>query len=232
METVPQISTAERLTSTPVDASTVARVKILAVVLALTSLATVPVGLLWLEPAGGGETYSYADIAGDRDQWWTVLNLGAVNGIVNVALLAVATLVLVRGRGSAWATWGAVAMGLGIAVQAVGVAGWASAYFYATDPAVSAAAGKAVVDAANHDQGHLFALLVPGALLVVVGTVLQVVGLLRAKAVPVWVPIGVLFSVITFFVPGNGLAGLVTSLPMAAGSIGLAYFAVRAVQHR
>ena len=36
-----------------------------------------------------------------------------------------------------------------------------------------------------------------------------------------------LFSVITFFVPGNGIAGLVTSIPMAAGALGLAYYAVR-----
>ena len=225
-------ATADRMSSTTAEAATVTRVRILAVVLSLTALAAIAIGLLWLEPAGGGETYSYADIAADRDQWWLVLNLGAVNAVVNVALMALATLVLVTGRGSTWATWGAVAMWLGVACQATGVAGWASAYFYATDADVSAAAGKAVIEAANNDQGHLFALMIPGALLVVVGTVLQVVGLFRAKVVPVWVPIGVLFSVITFFVPGNGLAGLVTSIPMAAGSIGLAYFALRRVQQR
>lgn len=220
---------AERLTTVAPDPATVTRVKILAVALSLTALAAIAVGLLWLEPADGGETYAYADIAGDRDQWWTVLNLGAVNAILNVALLAVATLVLVRGRGSTWATWGAVMMWIGVALQGVGVAGWASAYFYATDPDVASSAGKAVVEAANNDQGHLFALMIPGALLVVLGTVLQVVGLFRARVVPAWVAVGVLFSVITFFVPGNGALGLITSLPMAAGSIGVAYFAVRQV---
>jgi hypothetical protein len=61
------------------------------------------------------------------------------------------------------------------------------------------------------------------ALLVVLGTVLQCIGLFRAHVVPVWVPICLLVSVLTFLVPGNGVLGLVTSIPMAAGAIGLGY---------
>jgi hypothetical protein len=74
--------------------------------------------------------------------------------------------------------------------------------------------------------------LIPGALLVLLGTLLQCVGLFRAHVVPVWVPIALLFVVITFIVPGNGVLGLVTSIPMAAGAIGLGYFAVRSVAER
>ena len=48
---------------------------------------------------------------------------------------------------------------------------------------------------------------------------LQCIGLFRAKVVPVWVPIALLFTVITFLVPGSGALGLVTSLPMTAGAI-------------
>ena len=59
----------------------------------------------------------------------------------------------------------------------------------------------------------------------VLGTVIQCVGLFRARAVPVWVPIGLLFTVLTFVVPGDGALGLVTSIPMAVGAIGLGYFA-------
>jgi hypothetical protein len=47
--------------------------------------------------------------------------------------------------------------------------------------------------------------------------------------VPVWVPVALLFVVITFVVPGNGALGLITSIPMAVGAIGLGYFAVRSV---
>ena len=67
-----------------------------------------------------------------------------------------------------------------------------------------------------------------GAVLVLVGAVLQCVGLFRSRAVPKWVPVLLLFVVITFVVPGSGLAGLLTSIPMAAGAIGLGYHAWRA----
>lgn len=220
-------TTPERERTITVDRATAIRVRILAVVLAATAVTAVAVGVLWPEPSGGGETYSYADIAANRELWWGLLGLGAAVAVINVPLQALAVLLLVRERGSAWATWGATAMWLGVALQATGVAGWASAYFYATDAQVEAAAGRAVIDAANTDEAHLFALMIPGALLVLVGTVLQCVGLFRARVVPVWVPVAMLFTTLTFVIPGNGLAGLITSAPMAAGSIGLAYFLTR-----
>ncbi len=204
------------------------RLALLAVVLAVTSALTVVGGVLWPEPAAGGETYAFSDIEPRRDLWWALLSGLAVNGIVAVVLQALAALVLVRARGSAWVTTGAALMVLGIALQAVGVAGWASAYFYATGPDVDPAVGRAVVEAANADQGHLFGLLVPGALLVVVGTVAQSVGLLRSHEVPRWVPWALLVTVLTFVVPGSGAWGLVTSVPMAIGAAALGWFAWRA----
>jgi hypothetical protein len=204
------------------------RIGVLAAVLAVASALTVVGGLAWPEPAGGGETYAFSDIEPRRDLWWGLLSGLAVVGIVTVVLQALAALVLVRGRGSTWATVGAALMVLGIAVQAVGVAGWASAYFYATDPGLDPAVGRAVVEAANADQGHLFGFLVPGALLVVLGTVAQSVGLLRSHAVPRWVPWALLFTVLTFVVPGSGLLGLVTSVPMAVGAAALGWFAWQA----
>ena len=212
-----------------VDRSTVGRVKLLAVVLGMTAVAAAIGGVFWPEASGGGETYSYADIAPVRDLWWGLLGTLTVVGLVNVTLQALATMILVRARGSVWATVGACLMWVGIGLQATGVAGWASAYFYPTDPSLEKSVGSAVIEAANNDQAHLFAFLIPGALLVVLGTVLQCVGLFRAHVVPVWVPIALLFSVITFIVPGDGALGLVTSIPMAVGAIGLGYFAVRSV---
>ncbi len=212
-----------------IDRANVGRVKLLAVVLGLTAVAAAVGGIFWPEAADGGDTYSYADIAGDRDLWWALLGFLSVNGLVNIFLLALAVLFLVRERGHVWATTGAAFMIVGISAQAVGVAGWASAYFYATDPGVEEAVGTAVVEAANDDQGHLFAFLIAGAVLVIIGTVLAVVGLVRAQAVPWWVSAGLLFSIITLFVPAEGALGLVTSIPMAAGAIGLGYFAVRRV---
>jgi hypothetical protein len=213
----------------PVDRATSSRVAVLAIVLGTTAVVAAVGGVFWPEPGGGGETYTYADIAPDRDLWWTLLGTIAVIAIVNVSLQALATMMLVRERGSVWATVGGALMWLGIAMQGAGVAGWASAYFYPTDPAVDRSIGTAVVEAANNDQAHLFGFLIPGALLVVVGTVLQCVGLFRAHVVPVWVPIALLFTILTFIVPGNGVAGLITSIPMAAGAIGLGYYVWRTV---
>lgn len=215
-----------------VDRSTTVRITILALVLGTTAVAAAVAGVFWPEPEGGGETYSYADIAPDRGLWWGLLCGLAVVAVVNVTLQAVATMFLVRGRGSVWATVGGSLMWLGIASQATGVAGWASAYFYPTDPSLEKSVGSAVIEAANDDQGHLFAFLIAGALLVTLGIVLQCVGLFRARVVPVWVPIALLFTVITFIVPGSDALGLVTSVPMAGGAIALGYYAWRNVtQH-
>jgi hypothetical protein len=216
-----------------IDRSTLARVKLLALALGVTAVAAAVGGLLWPEAQGGSETYSYAEIAPDRELWWGLLGGLSVVAIVNVPLQAMATMFLVRERGSVWATVGGSLMWVGIGLQATGVAGWASAYYYPTDPGLDQAIGSAVIKAANNDQGHLFALLVPGALLVVLGTVLQCIGLIRAHAVPVWVPIALLFTIATFIIPGNGALGLVTSIPMTLGAIGLGYFAwQRAVESR
>lgn len=220
-------SIADRTPVGAIDSSTTVRITILAIVLGTTAIAAAVAGVFWPEPDGGGETYSYADIAPDRGLWWGLLGGLAVLAVVNVTLQAVATMFLVRGRGSAWATVGGSLMWLGIAAQAVGVAGWASAYFYPTDPALEKSVGSAVIEAANDDEAHLFAFLVSGALLVTLGTVLQCVGLFRAHVVPVWVPIALLFTLLTFIVPGNGALGLITSVPMAAGAIGLGYHAWR-----
>lgn len=212
-----------------IESATRHRVALVAVALATTSVAAIVGGLFWPEPAGGGETYSYADIADQRTLWWSLLMGLAAMAVVNVPMQALATMLLVRRRGSTLATTGGVLMWVGSGLQAVGVAGWAAAYFFATDPSVDSAAGSAVVEAANADMGHLFGLMIPGAAVVLVGTVIQCVGLFRSHAVPRWVPIAALTIVLTFVIPGNGVLGLITSIPMAAGSIGLAYYAWRSV---
>ncbi|TXL58046.1 hypothetical protein [Aeromicrobium terrae] len=211
------------------DASTVVRVRLLAVVLAVTAIATVPGGVLWPDTSTGEESYAFSDVEPIRQTWFAVLLAIAVVAAVNVPAQALVTVLLVRARGAAWATWGAALMWVGIALQAAGAAFLAGAYYFPTDPSVPRSAGEAVFSAAADDQGHLYGVLVAGALTVVVGTVLQVVGLFRARVVRVWVPLALLFSVLTFLVPGNGVVGLVTSLPMAAGSVALAWCAWRMV---
>jgi len=199
------------------------RVGIVALLLALTAVAAVPGGLLWPEPAAGGESYAYSDIQPVRDLWWGLLVFLSGALVINVPAQALLTTLLVRSRGAAWATTGAVVMWIGTALYAVGGAGWAAAYYFATAPGVDAS----VIERINDDSAHLFAVMIPGALLVAVGTVIQAVGLWRSHAVPRWIPLLWLTIIATFVVPGNGIAGLLTALPMTAASLGTAYYAWR-----
>jgi hypothetical protein len=199
------------------------RVGIVALLLAITAVAAVPGGLLWPEPAAGGETYAYSDIQPVRDLWWGLLVVLSGALVINVPAQALLTTLLVRRRGAAWATTGAVVMWIGTALYAVGGAGWAAAYYFATASGVDASA----IERINDDSAHLFGVMIPGALLVALGTVIQAVGLWRSHAVPRWIPVLWLTIIATFVVPGIGIAGLLTALPMTAASLGTAYYAWR-----
>jgi hypothetical protein len=197
------------------------RVGYVAIALAFTAVAALPGGLLWPEPSGSGETYTYAAIQPHRALWWGLLVALGANLVINVPAQALLTVLLVRARGAAWATVGGIIMWIGTALYAVGVGGWATAYYFATAPGVD----PSVIERINDDMGHVLGALIPGSMLVAIGTVLQAVGLLRSRAVPRWIPVLWLVIVATFIVPGNGVAGLITAVPMTAAALGTAYYA-------
>jgi hypothetical protein len=209
------------------DPVTRRRIGLVSLVLAITSVVALPGGLLWPDPAAGGETYTYADIQPLRDRWWALLVFLSANLVLGVPAQALVTTFLVRRRGAAWATVGGLVMWIGTALYAVGVAGWAATYYFATAPGVEVAAGTSVMEHVADDTLHLFGATITGALMVAIGTVIQVVGLWRSHAVPRWVPLLLLVIVLSFVIPGNGWIGLTTAVPMAAGAIGLAYYAWR-----
>lgn len=220
-------STTSALHAEPRESATAHRIGLLAVVLAITSVTAVVGGVLWPEPSGGGETYAFADIADQRELWWGLLTGLAICGILGTTLQAVAAMYLVRHRGSTWTTIGAVLLILGITAQGVGVAGWAAAYFFPTDPSLDPTAGKLAFEAVNDNIGYIFAVMITGAALAILGQIAQAVGLLRAKVVPVWIPIGLMTAILTFLIPGNGVVGLITALPMAIAACALGWYAYR-----
>ncbi|MEP6651494.1 MAG: hypothetical protein ABJA74_16505, partial [Lapillicoccus sp.] len=64
------------------DPVTSRRIRVVAVVLAVTAVAAVPAGVLWPEATGGGQAYAYGDIAPVRDLWWgLLLGLGALQSL-------------------------------------------------------------------------------------------------------------------------------------------------------
>ena len=223
------MSTATTTDTTPTEVrepSTRFRIGLLALALTITSLIAIPGGLLFPEPAAGGDTYAYSDIAPVRDRWWTLLVTLSVLLVLNLPAQALASMTLVRRKGSGWVTTGGALMWAATALQTVGVAGWAAAYYFATAPGVD----QSVVGRINDDTAHLFGLVIAGALLAAVGTVVQGVGLLRSRVLPRWVPIASMTVVLTFVLPNSGPAGLVTSVPMTAGAIALAWFAWKRVR--
>ncbi len=207
------------------DPVTRRRIGLVSLVLGVTTVVALPGGLLWPEPAAGGETYTYADIQPLRDRWWWLLVLLSANLVLNVPAQALLTTFLVRRRGAAWATVGGLVMWIGTALYAVGAAGWAATYYFATG--VDAATGTPVMESVADDTFHLFGAMIPGALMVAIGTAIQAVGLFRSHAVPRWIPLLLLVVLVTFVIPGNGWVGLITAVPMAAAAIGLAYYAWR-----
>ncbi len=219
-------ATSSPTTTEAPERSTRRRTALLCVVLVVTSLLAVPGGLLFPEPAAGGDTYAYTDIAPLRDRWWTLLVTLSALALLNLPALALASMSLVRRRGAGWVTTGGAVMWIGAGLQAVGVAGWASAYYFATASGVD----TSVIERINDDTAHLFGLVIAGALLAALGTILQGVGLIRSRALPLWVPIASMTALLTFVLPNSGAAGLVTSLPMTAAAIAIAYYAWKRVR--
>lgn len=194
-------------------------------VLVVTSLLAIVGSLLWPEPAAGN-WYTYQDIAPIRERWWNVLTGLSVGLVLNVPAQALAALILTPDRGAMWTTAGASLMWLGTGLYAVGVGGWASVYFFGTHPALDVANGTRLLDQVADDP-RLFAVALPGALLVALGTVVQAVGLWRSRALPRWVPILSLTIVLSFIAPGSGIVGALFGIPVAVAGTAIGYYAWR-----
>ncbi|MGY2873022.1 hypothetical protein ACVW00_000212 [Marmoricola sp. URHA0025 HA25] len=207
--------------------ATGSRVSLVCAVLVLTALAFIPIGLAWPTVTDSGTVLRVDDIAPVRDSMWLMVMLTAVLGPLNIAAQGIAVVVLVRTRAAGAATWGAALMILGGVMEAVGVANFAAAYFYPSDPAVAHSAAADVYDAIAHDHTHLLVLQLPGHLLLTAGIITQAVALFRGGAVPWWVPTLTLAILLTYAFPGSGALGLVSVVPMTAGCVAVAYFARR-----
>ena len=211
---------------TPADQDTTrSRTFLLFIVLAVTSAMGVVLMALWPEPAAEG-FYSYGEIAPIRDRWWLVGTLLAAGFVINVPAQAVAAMLVARHRGATWATAGGLAMVVGAALQATAIAGWTTLYYYATGPGLDASAATAFLDRVGSDS-RLFAVALPGALLVMIGTVLQAVGLWRSRAIPRWVPILSLLILPTFVLPAGGLIGFLVQLPLGVAAVAIGWYAWR-----
>jgi hypothetical protein len=211
------------------DGATRSRITAVCVVLAVTGIGAIPIGLLWPGGSDSGTVLTVDDVSSYRQTWWVLIMSGAVLTSLNVPAQAVAVLTLVRERGAGGATWGAGLMWVGAVLEAVGLAGFAAAYFYPSDPSVPHGAGAAVFGSIAQDHAHLLAIQLPGHLMSTIGIVVQAIALLRSRTVPRWVAIISLSILVTYVIPGSHLIGLVTQLPLAATCLALSYYARRRV---
>ncbi len=214
----------------PTARATRTRITVVCVVLAVTGLVSVPIGVLWPGNSDSSAVLTVADVQSYRQSWWVLIMVGGVLTALNAPAQAIAVLTLVRERGASEATWGAGLLWVGAVAAAVGLAGFAAAYFYPSDPSVSRAAGTEVFTSIANDDRHLLVVQIPGHLMLTAGVVLQAVALFRARVVPTWVPILSLSVLVTYVIPGSHAIGLVTQLPWAATCIAVAYFAGRRVR--
>jgi hypothetical protein len=180
------------------------------------------------EPAGAdGLLPGYAEIAPMRGYLWAFFVVAGVQLVVGACAAAVAGWLLAPARGARWSTVGGSVIWLGAAIYGVGIGGWATAYYFATDRStLGARSASALVHRINHDTAHMLAVPVTGAVLIAVGSLALSVGLWRARTVPKWVVlVGALSSVATLALEPSTAAGLVAEAASSITTIAIGWYA-------
>lgn len=205
---------------------------IAAVALALAALAQIV--MLLVRPWGERNDLVYDSVAPIRSSLWTGT---LVDGVTFAAIGITLSLIvcnLVRSRGSAWATVGAVVTTLGAIVYAMGALALGTFVWYATSTsAIGEDAGRALMKSAVGSGGHPDASLatiplIAGFVAVTAGSVLLFAALIRAAAVPRWLPITLLIATAGEFLSEGRAADLVQIVWMAlAGTLAVVAVKVR-----
>jgi hypothetical protein len=207
------------------------RLALLFAVILATSLSAFALSFAsFVKPIGDSDGLpGYAAIASHRSYVWAFFVIAGVQLIIGASAAALAALFLAPDRGARWATVGAGLVWIGAAIYGVGIGGWATVYYFATDPAtLGSATAQRLVDHINDDVARMLAVPIGGALLVAVGSLLLAVALWRACTVPRWVPIiGAVSTVITVLAAPSGIVGLVGEAASSASTIAIGWYAWR-----
>jgi len=195
-------------TASDFAASTVpsgSRTTLVAAALAVSAAAVVSV-LLW-NPWPARDQLGYGEVAPVRDGMWAGIVIDAIAfGVLGIAFSLVVC-AMVRSRGTAWATVGAVLTTLGGILLAMGEFGFAAISWYATDTnALSVPDGTKLLDYTVDHPDHGLVVQMAGFLLFTLGSILLLIALIRARAVPLWLPIACLVLMVAQFAPVPGRA--------------------------
>jgi hypothetical protein len=163
--------------------------------------ATVAAVLAW-KPWPERNDLTYEALAPVRDSTWVGITVDAAAFAVVAVALSLTVCLLVRGRGAGLANAGAVLAMLGGILFAMGAFGFAALAWHAAEATVvPPEVGTELLRYADGNPAHLLVLQMAGFLGYSVGTVLLSVALLRAAALPRWVPVSVLALTAAQFVP-------------------------------
>lgn len=176
------------------------RTALVASALAVSAAAVASV-LLW-HPWPVRNRFGYGDIAPIRDGMWTGIVIDALAFAVLGVALSLAVCMLARSRGAVWATVGAVVTSLGGIAFAMGAFGFASLAWYATDTtAIPAETGTEFLKYAVDNPQHGMVLQMAGFLLFTLGSIVLFIALIRARSVPLWLPVTFFVLVVAQFTP-------------------------------
>jgi hypothetical protein len=207
------------------------RLRLLFAVILVTSLSAVALAVVsYAKPIGNGDGLpDYAAIAGARGYLWGFFLVAGVQVVVGACAAALAAWLLVPARGGRWANVGGSLVWLGAAIYAVGIGGWATIYYFGTDPAaLDQTTATRLIDHVNDDTARMLAVPIGGALLLALGSIALAVALWRARTVPRWIPIGGLLTAVTgIVVPPDTIAGIIAEAASSATTVAVGWYAWR-----
>jgi hypothetical protein len=213
----------------PSRSATSGRLALLFAVILATSLSAFALAFVsFVKPIGEGDGMpDYAAIAPHREYAWTFFTIAGTQLVIGACAAALAAWLLVPDRGARWATVGGGLVWLGAALYGVGIGGWATIYYFATDhTTLGTATATRFVDSINDNSARMLAVPIGGALLIALGSLLLAVALWRARTVPRWVPtVGAASAVATLLLPPDGVAGLIGEAASSASTIAIGWYA-------
>jgi hypothetical protein len=179
--------------------------------------------------SGSDDVLNYDSLVKVHDAVWPSMLIDGFAFAVIGLTVGLGVLHLVRGRGRIAALVGAVMTTAGGILFAMGAVGFATIGWFASADGLSDGTGRALVDFANDNPGHLMGPDMAGFLLTAVGSLVLAAALIRSRAVPVYAVVAYILLTLAQFsgIPGRAMDFL--QIAMMLTLIGFAAFLWRRV---
>ena len=181
--------------------------------------------LIWHAPYERDEVVPYDTVLSVRDGWYASHYFGGAALGIGLIAFAIASWLLVRhGPGSGLVTVGGALTALAGVPIATGLGAEGVAYSYATDQnALPAQQGAVLLEYMFQHSERYVVLLIAGLVTMAAGSLLIACGLVRARAVPVWVPIALAVGTVFMMVTPHAVTWW-ASLPAAVAKVAVAWY--------